>query len=131
MQNIRFQDILDSSVRFIPGSVIVDSVPLRNVSPVSGFLIGNLNPGEARTVSFQVAVQSAPSGSGNYINQASIRFEHQVGTVLPPVTQIIESNIVVIPFVPTIEQICETNFNCLDKIPFQCSPCNHLQINKK
>lgn len=131
MQNIRFQDMLDSSVRFIPGSVIVDSVPLRNVSPVSGFLIGNLNPGEARTVSFQVVVQSAPSGSGNYINQASIRFEHQVGTVLPPVTQIIESNMVVIPFVPTIEQICETNFNCLDKIPFQCSPCNHLQINKK
>ncbi len=102
-----------------------------NVNPISGFLIGSLNPGEARTVSFQVVVQSAPSGSGNYINQASIRFEHQVGTVLPPVTQIIESNIVVIPFVPTIEQICETNFNCLDKIPFQCSPCNHLHEHKK
>ena len=75
-------------------------------------------------------MQSAPNGSGNYINQASIRFEHQVGTVLPPVTQMVESNIVVIPFVPTIEQICETNLNCLGKIPFQCSPCNHLQINK-
>ena len=126
MQNIRFQDMLDSSVRFVPGSVTVDNTPVPNVSPAVGFLIGSLNPGEARTVSFQVAVQSAPNGSGNYINQASIRFEHQVGTVLPPVTQIVESNIVVIPFVPTIEQICETNFNCLDKIPFQCSPCNHL-----
>ncbi|PET02336.1 hypothetical protein CN505_22885 [Bacillus cereus] len=131
IQNIRFQDMLDSSVQFVLGSVTVDNTPVPNVNPVSGFLIGSLNPGEARTVSFQVVVQSAPSGSGNYINQASIRFEHQVGTVLPPVTQIIESNMVVIPFVPTIEQICETNFNCLDKIPFQCSPCNHLQINKK
>ncbi|PES75362.1 hypothetical protein CN509_20065, partial [Bacillus cereus] len=127
IQNIRFQDMLDSSVQFVLGSVTVDNTPVPNVNPVSGFLIGSLNPGEARTVSFQVVVQSAPSGSGNYINQASIRFEHQVGTVLPPVTQIIESNMVVIPFVPTIEQICETNFNCLDKIPFQCSPCNHLQ----
>ena len=130
MQNIRFQDMLDSSVRFVPGSVTVDNTPVPNVSPAVGFLIGSLNPGEARTVSFQVAVQSAPNGSGNYINQASIRFEHQVGTVLPPVTQIVESNIVVIPFVPTIEQICETNFNCLDKIPFQCSPCNHLHGHK-
>ncbi|HDR5542441.1 DUF11 domain-containing protein [Bacillus anthracis] len=126
IQNIRFQDMLDSSVRFVLGSVTVDNTPVPNVSPVSGFLIGNLNPGEARTVSFQVVVQSAPNGSGNYINQASIRFEHQVGTVLPPVTQIVESNIVVIPFVPTIEQICETNLNCLGKIPFQCSPCDHL-----
>ena len=123
--------MLDSSFRFVPGSVTVDNTPVPNVSPVLGFLIGSLNPGEARTVSFQVTVQSAPSGSGNYINQASIRFEHQVGTVLPPVTQIIDSNIVVIPFVPTIEQICETNFNCLDKIPFHCSPCNQLRINKK
>ena len=103
IQNIRFQDMLDSSVQFVPGSVTVDNTPVPNVSPVSGFLIGSLNPGEARTVSFQVTVQSVPSGSGNYINQASIRFEHQVGTVLPPVTQIIDSNIVVIPFVPTIE----------------------------
>ncbi|EJR50340.1 hypothetical protein IIK_01409 [Bacillus cereus VD102] len=131
IQNIRFQDMLDSSVRFVLGSVTVDNTPVPNVSPVSGFLIGNLNPGEARTVSFQVVVQSAPSGSGNYINQASIRFEHQVGTVLPPVTQIVESNIVVIPFVPTIEQICETNLNCLGKISFQCSPCDHLQIKRK
>lgn len=131
IQNIRFQDMLDSSVRFVLGSVTVDNTPVPNVSPVSGFLIGNLNPGEARTVSFQVVVQSAPNGSGNYINQASIRFEHQVGTVLPPVTQIVESNIVVIPFVPTIEQICETNLNCLGEIPFQCSPCDHLQIKRK
>ncbi|PFK03737.1 hypothetical protein CN957_14630 [Bacillus cereus] len=131
IQNIRFQDMLDSSVQFVLGSVTVDNTPVPNVNPVSGFLIGSLNPGEARTVSFQVVVQSVPSGSGNYINQASIRFEHQVGTVLPPVTQIIESNMVVIPFVPTIEQICETNFNCLDKIPFQCSPCNHLHEHKK
>ncbi|MDR4171899.1 DUF7507 domain-containing protein [Bacillus nitratireducens] len=131
IQNIRFQDMLDSSVQFVLGSVTVDNTSVSNVNPVSGFLIGSLNPGEARTVSFQVVVQSAPSGSGNYINQASIRFEHQVGTVLPPVTQIIESNMVVIPFVPTIEQICETNFNCLDKIPFQCSPCNHLHEHKK
>ncbi|PES72105.1 hypothetical protein CN507_06300 [Bacillus cereus] len=131
IQNIRFQDMLDSSVQFVLGSVTVDNTSVPNVNPVSGFLIGSLNPGEARTVSFQVVVQSAPSGSGNYINQASIRFEHQVGTVLPPVTQIIESNMVVIPFVPTIEQICETNFNCLDKIPFQCSPYNHLHEHKK
>ena len=122
--------MLDSSVQFVLGTVTIDNTPVPNVNPVSGFIIGNLNPGEARTVSFQVVVQSAPNGSGNYINQASIRFEHQVGTVLPPVTQMVESNIVVIPFVPTIEQICETNLNCLRKIPFQCSPCNHLQINK-
>ena len=131
IQNIRFQDMLDSSVQFVLGTVTIDNTLVPNVNPVSGFIIGNLNPGEARTVSFQVVVQSAPNGSGNYINQASIRFEHQVGTVLPPVTQMVESNIVVIPFVPTIEQICETNLNCLRKIPFQCSSCNHLQINKK
>lgn len=131
IQNIRFQDMLDSSVRFVLGTVKVDNTLVPNVNPVSGFLIGSLNPGEARTVSFQVVVQSAPSGSGNYINQASIRFEHQVGTVLPPVTQIVESNMVIILFAPTIEQICETNFNCLDKIPFQCSPCNQLHEHKK
>ena len=122
--------MLDSSVRFVLGSVTVDNTPVPNVSPVSGFLI-EFKSGEARTVLFQVVVQSAPNGSGNYINQASIRFEHQVGTVLPPVIQMVESNIVVIPFVPTIEQICETNLNCLGKIPFQCSPCDHLQIKKK
>ncbi|MBJ8206395.1 DUF11 domain-containing protein, partial [Bacillus cereus] len=64
MQNIRFQDMLDSSVRFVPGSVTVDNTPVPNVSPAVGFLIGSLNPGEARTVLFQVAVQSAPNGSG-------------------------------------------------------------------
>lgn len=51
--------MLDSSVRFVPGSVTVDNTPVPNVSPAVGFLIGSLNPGEARTVSFQVAVQSA------------------------------------------------------------------------
>ncbi|HDR7793732.1 TPA: DUF11 domain-containing protein [Bacillus luti] len=131
IQNIRFQDIVDSSVRFIFESVTVDRISLRNVSPVSGFLVGNLNPGESRIVSFQVVVESAPSGSGNYTNQANIRFEYEVGTVLPPVTQIIDSNMVIIPFVPTIEQICETNFNCFKKIPFQCSPCNPFRISKK
>ncbi|EJQ46403.1 hypothetical protein IEE_01902 [Bacillus cereus BAG5X1-1] len=131
IQNIRFQDMLDSSVRFVPGSVVVDGATVPNVSPAIGFIIGNLNPGEARTVSFQVAVEQAPIGSGNYINTANIRFEYQIGTVLPPVTQIIESNMVVIPFVPTLEQICATNFNCLEKIPFKCSPCNHFRINKK
>ena len=131
IQNIRFQDMLDSSVGFVLGSVKVDNTPVPNVNPVSGFLIGSLSSGEARAVSFQVIVERAPDGSGNYINQASIRFEYEVGTVLPPVTQIIESNIVIIPFVPTIEQICETNFNCLDKIPFQCPLCNHLLINRK
>ena len=50
--------------------------------------------------------------------------------MLPPVIQIVESNMVVIPFVPAIEQICETNFNCLDKIPFQCSPCIQLHGHK-
>ena len=131
IQNIRFQDMLDSSVGFVLGSVKVDNTPVPNVNPVSGFLIGSLSSGEARAVSFQVIVERAPDGSGNYINQASIRFEYEVGTVLPPVTQIIESNIVIIPFVPTIEQICQTNFNCLDKIPFQCPLCNHLLINRK
>ncbi|MDR4156801.1 hypothetical protein, partial [Bacillus cereus] len=85
----------------------------------------------ARTVSFQVAVQSPPNGSVNYINHACIRFEHQVGTVLTPVTQIVERNIVFIPFVPTIDQICETNLHFLGKITFQCSPCDLLQIKKK
>lgn len=131
IQNIRFQDMLDSSVRFVPESVTVDSAPVPNASPALGFIIGNLNPGEARKVSFQVAVEQAPIGSGNYINTANIRFEYQIGTVLPPVTQIMESNMVVIPFVPTIEQICATNFNCLERFPFKCSPCNHFRINKQ
>lgn len=39
IQNIRFQDMLDSSVRFVLGSVTVDNTPVPNVSPVSGFLI--------------------------------------------------------------------------------------------
>ncbi len=131
IQNIRFQDMLDSSVRFVPESVTVDSAPVPNASPALGFIIGNLNPGEARKVSFQVAVEQAPIGSGNYINTANIRFEYQIGTVLPPVTQRMESNMVVIPFVPTIEQICATNFNCLERFPFKCSPCNHFRINKQ
>ena len=38
MQNIRFQDMLDSSVRFVPGSVTVDNRPVPNVSPAVGFL---------------------------------------------------------------------------------------------
>ena len=44
MQNIRFQDMLDSSVRFVLGSVAVDNTPVLNANPVSGFLIGSLNP---------------------------------------------------------------------------------------
>ncbi|KFN02976.1 DUF11 domain-containing protein [Bacillus clarus] len=131
MQNIRFQDMLDSSVQFISGSVTVDGASVQNVSPVSGFLVGNLNPGEERTISFKVAVEQAPNGSSSYVNKANIRFEHQLGTVLPPVTQMIESNRVDTPFVPTIEQICQTNLNCLDKIPFRCLPCNHLRITRR
>ena len=51
--------MLDSSVQFVLGTVTIDNTPVPNVNPVSGFIIGNLNPGEARTVSFQVVVQSA------------------------------------------------------------------------
>ncbi len=81
--------------------------------------MGSLNPGQYLNGFVQVVVETHQSGSGNYINQASIRFgEHQVGTVLPPVTQMVESNMVVIPFVPTIEQICETNLNCLEENSF-------------
>ena len=40
IQNIRFQDMLDSSVRFVPESVTVDSAPVPNASPALGFIIG-------------------------------------------------------------------------------------------
>ena len=36
--------MLDSSVQFVLGTVTIDNTPVPNVNPVSGFIIGNLNP---------------------------------------------------------------------------------------
>ncbi|MGH1053339.1 DUF11 domain-containing protein [Bacillus cytotoxicus] len=130
IQNIRFQDLVSNRVRFIPGSVTVDREVLPNVTPVSGFSVGSLNPGEQRIIAFQVAIEGPPQGSNHYINQANIRYEYQVGDILPPVTEIIESNVVDILFEPTIAQICETNRHCFKNISFSCFPCNKKYMDK-
>ncbi|KEK22244.1 hypothetical protein BAGA_20345 [Bacillus gaemokensis] len=121
IQNIFFQDLLNSSVRFIPGSVTINGV-LRLRNPVTGFVIGDLAPSEVVTVSFQVVVERAPAGGSSYINEASIRFEVPRGSVLPPVIQMITTNEVIIPFVPTLEQICLSNLGCFEQIPCVCLP---------
>ncbi|MDR4133186.1 DUF11 domain-containing protein, partial [Bacillus cereus ATCC 10876] len=49
LQHLRFQDMFDSSVQFILGTVTIDITLVPIVNPVSGFIIENLNPVEART----------------------------------------------------------------------------------
>ncbi|MGN4558376.1 DUF7507 domain-containing protein [Bacillus cereus group sp. MYBK5-2] len=83
--NVIFTDSIPAGTTFIPNSVVLNNNPVPNSNPALGITVGTLNPGETKTLSFQVRVTQIPAGS-TIINEASTTFTYQPDPILPPVT---------------------------------------------
>lgn len=71
--NTILTDPLPPGTSFIPGSVTINNVPNASANPVTGIQIGEIFPGTAATVSFNVLVNALPA-SGTLTNQSSATF---------------------------------------------------------
>ncbi|MDA1853814.1 hypothetical protein PDJ89_14995 [Bacillus cereus] len=83
--NVIFTDSIPAGTTFIPNSVVLNNNPVPNSNPALGITVGTLNPGETKTLSFQVRVTQIPAG-GTITNEASTTYTYQPDPTLPPVT---------------------------------------------
>ncbi|MGE6575092.1 hypothetical protein [Paenibacillus xylanexedens] len=90
-----FTDLIPADAAFVPGTVLVNNIPVPAADPNTGFSLGIVPSGGTVLVSFQVVINSLPA-SFQIVNQASTAF-----TFTPPDGRVIpgaaDSNPVVIP----------------------------------
>ncbi|MDG2739238.1 DUF11 domain-containing protein, partial [Vibrio parahaemolyticus] len=80
--NVIFTDSIPAGTTFIPNSVVLNNNPVPNSNPALGITVGTLNPGETKTLSFQVRVTQIPAG-GTITNEASTTYTYQPDPTLP------------------------------------------------
>ncbi|WP_199795185.1 DUF7927 domain-containing protein [Bacillus thuringiensis] len=83
--NVIFTDTIPAGTTFIPNSVVLNNASVPNSNPATGISVGTINPGETKTLSFQVLVTQVPVG-GVITNEASTTYTYQPDPNLPPVT---------------------------------------------
>ncbi|TKI94099.1 DUF11 domain-containing protein, partial [Bacillus wiedmannii] len=83
--DISVTDSLPAGTSFIPNSVTINNIPVPNANPSTGILVGNLDPAESVTISFQVRVITLPANR-MITNIASITYTSQPDPTRPPVT---------------------------------------------
>ncbi len=83
--NVVFNDTIPAGTTFIPNSVVLNNAPVPNSNPALGIPVGTINPGETKTLSFQVLVTQVPTG-GVITNEASTTYTYQPDPTRPPVT---------------------------------------------
>ncbi|AJG58306.1 NPCBM-associated, NEW3 domain of alpha-galactosidase [Bacillus cereus] len=83
--NVIFTDTIPAGTTFIPNSVVLNNASVPNSNPATGISVGTINPGETKTLSFQVLVTQVPGG-GVITNEASTTYTYQPDPNLPPVT---------------------------------------------
>lgn len=77
MENTVLFDPLDESLQYVTGSLRINGVPAPD--PVVGVELGEIGPGESRTVTFEVSTAYPPFGS-LIINRAAALFAYQSET---------------------------------------------------
>ena len=83
--DISVTDSLPAGTSFIPKSVTINNIPFPNANPSTGIPVGNLDPAESVTISFQVRVIILPANR-MITNIASITYTSQPDPTRPPVT---------------------------------------------
>lgn len=83
--DISVTDSLPAGTSFIPNSVTINNIPFPNANPSTGIPVGNLDPAESVTISFQVRVIILPANR-MITNIASITYTSQPDPTRPPVT---------------------------------------------
>ncbi|WP_443147076.1 DUF7507 domain-containing protein [Paenibacillus sp. HWE-109] len=71
VNNVVLTSIPDVSTSFLPGSVIVNGIPMPNVDPSTGIPIGTLAPNASVTVTFEVKITMPTS---QIVNQSAVSF---------------------------------------------------------
>lgn len=75
--NIVFTDNLEEDIGFVTGSVKVNDIEYADYNPEEGFNIGNLQPLETYTVSFEVTVLESSKNS-SVLNYALGKFDYKI-----------------------------------------------------
>ncbi|WP_140157531.1 DUF11 domain-containing protein, partial [Bacillus sp. JEM-1] len=83
--NVIFTDSSPAGTTFIPNSVVLNNNPVPNSNTALGITVVTLNPGETKTLSFQVRVTQIHAG-GTIKNEASTTYPYETDPTLPPVT---------------------------------------------
>jgi large repetitive protein len=66
-------DPIPANTTFIPGTVVVEGVPVPSANPATGVQLGTITAGSSVTVTFSLTVASLPA-SGTFSNQATVSF---------------------------------------------------------
>lgn len=73
INNVTIIDMLDESLKFVNGSVIVDEVPFISSNVLEGVDIGTLSPGEIKTLTFKAKIVERPT-TGIIENESIAKF---------------------------------------------------------
>lgn len=96
VNNIIFKDTIPTGTSIIPNSVILNGGLLPGANPLTGIMIGNINPGQFSTLSFKVTVDTIPP-SNTVENSGMVSYQYIIDPNLPPISKITMSNLVTIP----------------------------------
>ena len=110
--NAVFYDTISSCLTFVQNSVSVDGVILPGGNPVSGISLGQIAPGQTRTIQFKVIAVSCPCSAQN-IAQVVGRVISSIGTIIP---------------ITGYSNTVTTNIRCeiplkINKETCKCTPC--------
>ena len=73
LENVTFLDYIPVGLEFVPGSVIINGVPVPTANPLIGFPVPSIDGGTTLEVSFQALVLTVPTPNPA-INRASIQY---------------------------------------------------------
>ncbi|MCK6073735.1 DUF11 domain-containing protein [Paenibacillus silvae] len=121
INNVILTDSLPSALSFVPGSVTVRGTNIPASNPASGITLGTLNAGASATVTFQVTVQSLPTG-GSLLNRASVSYSSGAFTGISNSNSI--TTPVYQPVISIVKSASETNATLGDQLTYTLQVTN-------
>ena len=91
--SLLFEDLLDSHISFVDGSVIINGTPSPSADPNIGFSLPDIIAGGNNTVSFKATVISRPVNNIVY-NFATINYQYRVSPTSPFIDVTLPTNTV-------------------------------------
>ncbi|MGL4337505.1 MAG: DUF7507 domain-containing protein, partial [Turicibacter sp.] len=91
--NTVFLDQLQTELSFISGTVSIDNIQDPTLNPTTGFPLGTLQPGQEKTISFNVRISTYPP-TGSVENTGLTQFSYQIDPAGLVITYTQPSNLV-------------------------------------
>ena len=110
LTSLFFKDIIEKNLSFVDGSVVIDGIEKKDLNPLTGFNINDINYGGSSTISFKAEIISLDP-SEVVKNNSSLSFKYRIDPKGPDFSKSINSNTVTTKVI----SINVTNLKTVDK----------------